>query len=306
MFIRSLKTPLTALVAALPLMAQAWSQDGHVLITDLAMDTLAPAQVRELESIARELETQFDRDRRMVNLRAFGVSNDVAKISSFPDWVRDEPLGELFARYGATLPAALEPLADQDTSSWHYTNQAINQGSLSASSCAVAPEWGVDRVIPLLIEAWHQADSRIAQALVLSFLTHMVADIHQPLHTLTLVSDNCRHDLGGNLFCAATPTSSGRCPQSLHALWDSGVGLFDRYDEYAQLKQALDAHSPAESDPTLDIESWLEEGLSHSRLIYSLRENQQPDPAYLEDGRYISAQRIRLAAERLGLILADL
>ena len=293
-------------LACTPLLASAWSQDGHVLIVDLAMDQIDSAQSRELESIARELETRFDFDRRMVNLRAFGSSNDVAKIASFPDWIRDEPLGQLFQRFDARLPAALEPLADQDTSSWHYTNQAINEGSLSPSSCQVSPEWDVVRVIPLLQQAWQQADSKIAQALVLSFLVHMIGDIHQPMHTITRVSENCRHDLGGNLFCATRPLAAGRCPQSLHALWDTGVGLFDRYDEYPALKQALDSHMPEQFDPDMRLDSWLAEGLAQSRLAYSIRENQSPDPTYLEDGRYVSAGRISLAAQRLSLILEDL
>lgn len=289
-----------------PLTAMGWGADGHVLIADLAMDQQTARQTRALETIARELETRFEFDRRMVNLRVYGSSNDVAKIAAFPDWARDVPLTELFALYDAELPAVLAPLANQDTRSWHYTNQAIETGSLAPSSCQIAPEWGVDRVIPLLIEAWDQADSDISKALVLSFLIHLVADIHQPLHTISRVEDDCRHDLGGNTFCAGAVSATGRCPITLHALWDGGGGLFDRYQEYSQLKQAFESRTAGPAGEDMEISEWLDEGLHQARFVYSLRHDVPPDPSYLEDARFISAQRITLAAERLARILSEL
>lgn len=54
-------------------------------------------------------------------------------------------------------------------------------------------------------------------------LEHFVGDVHQPLHTISHVNKSCNGDKGGNLFCLKR-SRAGRCSESLHALWDKGVG----------------------------------------------------------------------------------
>lgn len=51
------------------------------------------------------------------------------------------------------------------------------------------------------------------------FLVHLVGDIHQPLHTVSLWDNQFpKGDQGGNLFAISFQNIS-----NLHALWDSGT-----------------------------------------------------------------------------------
>lgn len=292
---------------ALSLPVSAWSVDGHVVVTDLAVKQLSGEQARELERIARLLETQFDFDQRMINLRSFGEASDLAKIAAFPDRVRDELLGGLFARFGAQVPPSLQPFANQDTASWHYINVPYASEMFDASQCQITADVNLRRILPLLVQAYDEAADDTSRALVLAFLVHLVADAHQPLHTLSRVDSDCRHDLGGNLFCADNLTAAGSCRANLHALWDGAAGYFDRFDQYSTLRDDFLASDrfPPPSDKT-DIDDWIDENMGHARFVYSLRENRPVDGSYLDDATRVSFARLSAAATRLADVLRDL
>ena len=58
----------------------------------------------------------------------------------------------------------------------------------------------------------------------LTWLIHLVGDIHQPLHATTrFTSDAPGGDAGGN-FVAVSCSTSAYCPDELHAVWDDILG----------------------------------------------------------------------------------
>jgi hypothetical protein len=76
-------------------------------------------------------------------------------------------------------------------------------------------------IISLLWHASHlnSASSVWSKAMLLRFLVHLVGDIHQPLHCVTLYSKQFpQGDLGGNRFIVMFPNAT-----SLHMVWDSGI-----------------------------------------------------------------------------------
>jgi hypothetical protein len=287
--------------------ALAWNTDGHVLIVDLAVGGLSPVKAREVNRIARTLETTFETDERLFLLKNYGTAADLAKIASFPDTVRNVPLGELFAQWGQEVPEPLKHLSDADTGSWHYNNRAHYIGSDEAPQCQVGNEINVGTVFPLLLESYELATEDVSKAILLAFIIHMEADAHQPLHTATSVDRQCNHDLGGNLFCAEERGFTGQCDTTLHGLWDEAVGLFERYDTYPKLYQSVrgkQTKGPAAEE--LDPQVWLDEGFGEARFIYTLREDYRPDDLYISDGQHIAYTRLMLAAGRLTTILNDL
>ncbi len=287
--------------------ALAWNTDGHVLIVDLAVKALSPEQSREVNRIARTLETTFETDERLFLLKNYGSAEDLGKIASFPDRVRNIPLGELFAQWNQEVPEPLSHLSDADTSTWHYRNQPHYIGGDEAPQCQIENEVNLASVFPLLLESYELATEDVSKAILLAFIIHMEADAHQPLHAATSVDRQCDHDLGGNLFCASEPGFAGRCDTTLHGLWDEAVGLFARYDTYPELYQSVRGKqvtgaAAEELDPNL----WLEEGFGEARFIYTLREDYTPDDIYVSDGQHIAHTRLMLAAGRLSTILEDL
>lgn len=287
--------------------AAAWSIDGHVLVVDLATESMSPAKIRELEIISRQLERSFDTDRRLYLLNSFDEASDIAKIAAFPDRVRDLTLTELFGQWDLSVPEPLAHLADLDTSNWHYKNHPFYTGADEAPQCDIADEINIASIYPLLLESYELANEDMSKAILLAFIIHFVADAHQPMHSISRVELSCDHDLGGNTFCATERGFGDRCDTNLHSLWDGAVGLFDRFDTYETLHAAFTGRRADEAlVEELDMDEWLEEGFQQARFIYTLREERVPDDIYIADGQHIAFNQLVLAADRLGRILEDL
>ena len=110
--------------------------------------------------------------------------------------------------------------------------------------------------------------SREKKRYALSFLVHLVADIHQPLHV-----GNTR-DRGGNL-CFVRYFGERT---NLHAVWD--VGLIDRlqlsYTEYARfLRQAM-SEQEARSWARGSYADWITESQAYRAQVYPTRKR-SPD-----------------------------
>lgn len=103
-----------------------------------------------------------------------------------------------------------------ETSGWHYIN--LKSGGHGYDPDRDCPDTKRGYCIVRAIEAQEriiresQNDTERAQALM--FLTHLLGDLNQPLHT----SD--RNDRGGNDVKIRFPRSGSR---NLHAAWDSGM-----------------------------------------------------------------------------------
>lgn len=287
--------------------AFSWNTDGHILIVDLAVDNLNAEQTRNFERISRRLENTFSTEDRLFLLRNYDSSSDLAKIAAFPDRVRNQSLKEVFANWQLEVPAPLAHLAEQNTANWHYKNHPYYSGVDEAPQCDIADPINIASIFPLLIESYDQASEDVERALLLSFIIHMVADAHQPMHSVSRVDKDCNHDLGGNLYCAAEPGIGGRCDENLHSLWDGAVGLFDSVDTYPELYDLHDnTRVPVPATDIYAMDEWLSEGYESARLIYTLRENKRPDDFYIEDGQHIAYTRVMQAANRLAEVLKSL
>jgi hypothetical protein len=111
-----------------------------------------------------------------------------------------------------------------ETKPWHYVNIPIDRAEyLPAKDCA-RPRPG-DCVVAVISRFQRvladQDRPRTERAEALRFVTHFVADLHQPLHC----ADN--RDAGGNdvkvVFFGEVLHPGGRTPWNLHAVWDSGL-----------------------------------------------------------------------------------
>jgi hypothetical protein len=140
----------------------------------------------------------------------------------------------------------------------------------------------------------------------LSWLLHLVGDIHQPLHCAARVtSGNPDGDAGGNFV-----KLKGK-PNNLHSIWDGGVGSATALQTIANMAAAL-AKAPAASASDLDVQRWVDESFALAKKeayrkppIGDGTGPFTPTTAYRNKIRDTSKRRVALAGARLATILND-
>jgi hypothetical protein len=111
---------------------------------------------------------------------------------------------------------------------WHYVNMPLKSGGHRSTFEPKPP------AIPNVLTALEE-NRRIAatdpdatkRAIALTWLFHLVGDVHQPLHTSQLFSvDYPDGDQGGNQICIRTKL--GNEPINLHRFWDEVITRSER------------------------------------------------------------------------------
>jgi len=126
---------------------------------------------------------------------------------------------------------------------------------------------------------------------MIAFVVHLIGDLHQPLHTTTLVSD-CVSDRGGNRYCF-----DKYCEYSLHRYWDDAAGLKLEDD-------VLASNKPDSVDFTyLALEAWAREAGEYASLVYQTPRTQKPSASYGRKVQQVSALQINRASQRLSQYL---
>ncbi len=210
-----LRRPILVLIAVAvlwPDAALAWGGQGHRIVARLAM-----------RQLRREAATNADakRAKDMVYDAVEGNGTTVEAAALFPDVVRETEDW----RY---------------TKNWHFVSIPRSETSYEAATRCVttqkAPEGdcaigGLAHFRQIVLDERGAATQATLDAL--SFIIHIIGDLHQPLHTsedLSFIHDGQPGDRGGNYrrVCffggyrsSCTEVWDGkRKPKNLHATWD--------------------------------------------------------------------------------------
>ena len=158
--------------------------------------------------------------------------------------------------------------------------------------------------------------------LPLTWIFHLVGDLHQPLHTTALFTDRRfpNGDRGGN----AIPITGQGSVRNLHAFWDTVIGR--SVSDRIQLRQAalITERFPAAvlaSSRSIDVPVWVTESVSLSdkmaygttiRIHVGAHERTPgklvPVPIsenYRAMARLAAEERITLAGYRLAVVLSN-
>jgi hypothetical protein len=177
------------LVSVVPRQAWAWNRDGHRIVCRIAWQLLDDARRAE---IARLTSTYRNPDGEAIGpyWEACSYADDVrAKARNSPSWSR-------FASF----------------ETWHYANVPRTTTSLATPPCQVPC---VISAVNIHSDLLRRATDDGSKAEALFFLSHWVADLHQPLHL------GFADDRGGN---DVRPVEGGYYTVSnMHALWDGGL-----------------------------------------------------------------------------------
>jgi hypothetical protein len=224
----------------------------------------------------------------------------------WPDIVRDKLFENRFKKY--------------HNGTWHYSNvfwtvkdrSPVPVEGLEPAGLALQK---IDDFSKLIRSTATDAEKAIA----ISWLEHLIGDIHQPLHISAKVSDfNPKGDQGGNLFLL-TPKGTPRDKQeNLHWFWDSILAAYqpntkelcdaDYLDPIAQGIMRLYPYEKLKDTLAPDrVDIWAKESLeiSQKKVFKDIRFFEKPSDKYKKMAFETAQERIALAGYRMAALFNE-
>jgi hypothetical protein len=251
----------------------AWGPRGHQIVGALAQRDLSPAAAAQVAALLG--------------------AESLASVANLPDdWRPDHP---------ETAPWHFADIPTTETSfvpSRDCTDQTCT-GNCPTDACVVAKILHFEQVLA------DTTNSVAVRREALTYLTHFVGDIHQPLHTAARFNPDGTDDSGG----AITVTFFGQVIHygtkkwKLHAVWDSGMinhtGLdVDAYVDYLADQQL--GHRTVAELQVGTPEEWANE--SHALAIsyaYVIPSNKRLGAAYQNRNEPVVDEQLLRAGLRL-------
>jgi hypothetical protein len=325
---------LIALTVCAPVFA--WNDEGHMAASYLAYQRLTPATRNRVDALLKlnphypkwlaAIPSGFsEADRKMM---VFMIA------STWPDQIRSDRDYISDGLDNGNTPegtASSQNIGYSDHllhKYWHFIDIPYSQ---DGTPLPPIPTPNAQTQISAFKAALSSGAHDNVKSYDLSWLEHLVGDIHQPLHAVTRVSaDAPQGDAGGNLvtLCGAP------CRNVLHLFWDRLVGSQDPLpppppqsqtaanapvgfpppDIPAELKSAINA---AKALPVperrltekMDESIWVKESFNAARehvYVPPIGKGLGPftiTPKYLEQARAVARDRVALAGVRLANLL---
>lgn len=269
--------------------AIAWNAAGHRLTATIAWQQLSPTS---RDGIASALRDHPDSPRWAARARSEDGLDLFAEAATWPDDIRNDPRFYDEARESPTssVPGLPDTARHKD---WHYTD-------LDHRGAVVAGQLG--RQIEHQSRLLRSTRKKGEISYFLPWLTHLVADAHQPLHV-------GRHgDEGGNQVEIENPFNKRLPFSSLHLYWDDLPGPpWLRGARLRKIAMYLMETYPAPVQGDVDL--WLNE--SHRLLDQAYPQTAGSLlPVITEDfheqNRELSNRQIVAAGYRLGRLLDEI
>jgi S1/P1 Nuclease len=302
-----MKPSVARLFAIIPILlaisdACAWHGPGHMTVAAIAYRDLSPAEREKLDLILKS-HSRFQ-----------------SWQSDFPTSVPNLNLG-LYVTIAASLwPDQIRNRNDASTfPNWHFVDYPLIAPSFPFRGSPMPKDdilFGIGKSEAILRSSTASAQDKAEK---MSWLIHLVGDVHQPLHCATLINSVYpapEGDHGGNgFFVKASGTSE---PQKLHSLWDGLFGVGTVADEgltRSALNNAIRLQTlyPRSTLPELQshrsVKSWSEESrqsaIHDAYLDGTLPPGENATNAtilpdgYTRHAKEIAERRIALAGYRL-------
>lgn len=274
----------TLLLLSLTPTTYAWGPTGHRVVAEIAQRHLTPAAQAKVASLldGRTLADvanwpdDLRSDPRFDKYKPLHFATVEDGLASYRDVKEKAPCGDLIVAIDA-FTAFLRTNSRESL----YTVKALTDKSDGTGKNACVP----------------QETEPLTQAQALSFLVHLMGDLHQPLHVGGT-------DFGGN---AVKVNWLGRWNSNLHSVWDDEMVDYERYD-YTQYARFLDRASEADQKRWIagNTISYADEAVAMRSLLYKFPDETGTPEVHKISYGYIGAQRERMRQQLLkgGLRLA--
>ena len=323
----TLRTALLVLLllATLAAPAYAWNDFGHMTVAYIAYQKLTPAARARANALIK-LNPYYDKWAAAVPA---GLDKDLVIFmfaALWADEIKGDPAFTSDGSAGGNRPEG-SPDPTRNTGYddklmhkyRHFIDTPFSMDGTPIASFTI-PSPNAQDSIALFRAVLASADPDAKKSYDLSWLFHLVGDIHQPLHACTRLSAALPDgDDGGNkikLSCAA-------CPTNLHAFWDETIGVTTKLaappeqkglpDEasiraiiaFAKKVRRAKAADAAKSSEAV----WVQESFAAAKQAVYPGLVANPDgtstltPAYKKSAQALAKKRVALAAARLAKLL---
>jgi hypothetical protein len=190
--------------------ASAWSAPGHMIVTSIAYDQLPEAERLKFDAILR------------------GHTKYATWKKTYPDaGIPELPLEKFIAMLASLYPDDIRNHDNPETfPEWHYIDYPLIPPDFPMKPAPTPGDdilTGIAKSTKAVQKLTSTYDIR-TRAKMLSYVLHLVGDIHQPMHCETLFDKNLPEpegDRGGNNAWVKPP---GGTAIKLHAFWDQMFG----------------------------------------------------------------------------------
>jgi hypothetical protein len=322
---------VVVLIGFAPRAAQAWNETGHMTVAAVAWRQLDEAKRRQVGEL---LKQHPHYDRFLAARVPEGVDvNEWAfmRAAVWPDWVRP-------ARPGSADAEVFKgpEITSYHRGDWHYIDKPWvvpqDAGKVDPATRPAATRPIRENVLTalhanakILADA---GDKPADRAIALCWVMHLVGDVHQPLHAISLYSHEYPDgDRGGN---ADVVRGDGNVIR-VHSYWDGILGSSDAYDAVEFLAEGI-LTDPQLARPRLHelaerpaFAQWADESYRWAIALAYLNGRLRTAPAdayfdkrindadvpsvphsYYANARDLSRRRIALAGHRLAEQIATL
>jgi hypothetical protein len=249
---------LLALVALvlLPATALAWNEHGHMVVARLAWRQCTEDQRAKVIAILKKHPHYAE---YLSARKPDGFTEDEwvwMRAATWSDWVRGK--------------------RDFDHPTWHYINYPIVPPGSAVEETDHQPPAKQENVVNQMAVCVEKIKNGTDEekAIYMTWLFHLVGDIHQPLHCVALFSEQFpTGDKGGNDAFIRIRSS----PVKLHAMWDgllgTGTSAGSIGTDVGEIETIVKAQAPdidKEIQAHQTFESWGREGQDLARRVVYL------------------------------------
>ena len=274
----------------------AWSRAGHMIVGAIAYDELKAHHPGTLAKLIDVLHGHPQWATFEKRLAAVAPENRdrylLMVVSRWADDIRDDK-------------ALSHPV-------WHYIDYPITApGDITPTS----PPDAENAITALTEQAVILKDRTAkpeARGIAVCWLEHIIGDLHQPMHTVSLYSEKFpKGDKGGNLVWVQ-PSPGGQSV-NLHALWDTLLTDTEAYQDASNIATALRNRADTKRDALAEVKemdpnAWVKESVDiayhlaylDGKIQSGTKKQGAPLPAgYLKTAKAAAEKRTALAGYRL-------
>lgn len=278
-----LKAVATLLLLTLAPSAYGWGPIGHRVVAEIAQRHLTSAAQTKVSSLLE--------------------GRTLADVSNWPDELRSDP------RFDKYKPIHFATVKNGVTSYRNSKKAPCGDLVVAIDAFTAFLRTGSRETLYAVKALTDKSDGKgkgacnpqetdpLSQVQALSFLVHLMGDLHQPLHVGGT-------DLGGN---AVNVNWMDRWKSNLHSIWDDEMVDFERLG-YTQYARFLDRASEADASRWVigDTISYADEAVAMRSKLYVFPDDSGKPAVHKISYKYIGAQRDRMREQLLkgGLRLA--